>query len=992
LRAVPSRSAEKSDAPALDELRARTGAAVNELTARLVALEEHGRQSGGASAEGEYAARAELLAVARELTEVRSEVSLVEESHRRTAEAHAELDRHLADMAQQVASLPAQLEESHARLAAALDRSTEAGEERVQAVEGRVAAAVEASARVDALRGDVDELRVALATGGGWSEEELRQAAAREEHLLRLEERLVSRIQAVQTQMAAADGPLAEIDVLKAGVEELRTALAAGAERVSRDEDHRRQFEDGLSQNLERVLQQLQFTADADALHAVTQRLQTVESEVAATTQRPLERIDALEAGIEVLRTGLDAEADRVGRTEEDLRRSQAELGQRLESVLQQLMSSAGPGAVSTQALGEVALRLEEQLTQRLQALERQVLSRVEGATLRTETLQAGIEELRTDLEAETEQVRSGEEELRRSRDELNLRLEGVVAQLERTADADALSAVTLRLQAMEAEAAAAAPAEQVDALKAGIEELRTAVATGADRVRRDDEDLRRSQTELGQRLEGVVQQLRLSADAEARRATADARFLRLQEQISERLHALELQVASGVDDATSRTEALQSGIHELRTALDAEVERASRDEDVVRRSLSDLGHRLEGVIQQLGLTADAESVGAATGRLQAAETQVDALQAGVEELRTALAAEVDRSSGSNDDLRRLEDELRHVLENASDQARLVASAETARTHGEMQRVEDRTAQVEQMQAALAARIDETVANVAQVGLEGAARTRADVELLRVKDQLHQRLDSLAEWVTHATWTADERLETLALRVEGRLAQLDARQESEAAALESNLEQLRTAPGALENDDGHRAQSVEAMMQDLQARLVVEAERARTDFAELALANTAQRSNDQELAERLDRLEQVSAQMADPGRIERLERAAAAHDAEVAELYDFHGTLDSGMGQLFSELAKLRAVLSDPQRSIDGGREVKALQEKVMAQEGMIAALRTSIEALRSPVRKATKTAVTPAPAPDAKATTKAARPSLVAASKAMKKAAGPKN
>ncbi len=155
----------------------------------------------------------------------------------------------------------------------------------------------------------------------------------------------------------------------------------------------------------------------------------------------------------------------------------------------------------------------------------------------------------------------------------------------------------------------------------------------------------------------------------------------------------------------------------------------------------------------------------------------------------------------------------------------------------------------------------ELSAEAAQAQLDAAAVGQPNEELTRIENQASERLDRLAE-----------RVERLAASDDLRLTSLD-----------------RQVRASVEGSP----KAIESLRRDTQRAL-------HDGLSEVRTAITAQAS---ESAVRLD----------------ILEAAVAEGDSEVENLYDFHAALDTGMGQLRSELGRVSAAtsgLSDAQADL----------------------------------------------------------------------------
>lgn len=245
-----------------------------------------------------------------------------------------------------------------------------------------------------------------------------------------------------------------------------------------------------------------------------------------------------------------------------------------------------------------------------------------------------------------------------------------------------------------------------------------------------------------------------------------------------------------------------------------------------------------------------------AAGRPLQDDPRLVALERRVAELSTLLdvetrttRAELATADAGAQQLTRRQEELGRAIEVGREAAAAVTEV-TSDSEG-MRRLQ------EEMQRALGgvmARVHQLQLSVeaAQAQLDAGAVGQPNEELTRIEDQVSERLDRLAERAARLADSDDLRLTSLERQVR---------------------DSVEGSPKA-----------IESLRRDTQRAL-------HDGLSEVRMAITAQAS---ESAVRLD----------------ALETAAAEGDSEVDDLYDFHAALDTGMGQLRSELARVSAATS----------------------------------------------------------------------------------
>lgn len=245
-----------------------------------------------------------------------------------------------------------------------------------------------------------------------------------------------------------------------------------------------------------------------------------------------------------------------------------------------------------------------------------------------------------------------------------------------------------------------------------------------------------------------------------------------------------------------------------------------------------------------------------------------------------ALTAQVASLSAAED---------RRVQADETDEQRVDAVALEARI--------DRLHHEAAAHAALDAALDDRLSRLEGASTEGGAARAAEVAALRAASAAQaERIDALAGLDRGAAALLDVLREELA-RVDGQSSQrLDRLAERISAASEAR----RWEAQALDD----RLARLEAGADELRSDLGGSAEHARDlDRAHADLRHDLDRASDEvgRLRQSVDALGS-----GDVERIEAVEKAVAAREAEVADLYDFHAALDAGMGELRAELANIR--------------------------------------------------------------------------------------
>jgi chromosome segregation ATPase len=992
-----------------------------------------------------------------------------------------------------------------ARTMERLDRIAEAKALPAGDLDDRIEAAVRReAARIDAgQEAAVEALQAAMEEQTAQIRAEISRVASSHDEVKGTQQDLSRRTDDVIERLTEDVAPLVgRLASLEERLAQLQGALEAEAIRTDSEPDVV-----PVSAELVRIEQQLNDRVDhlavrvTEAIDSNDRRADEMDLRVAHATEAPAARLDAL--GEEVVT--LASRLEQIPRTLAEsvvapVAREASATSARLESLemrLQELQHAVGaataapaPEFVTRAEVDEELRKADEEQLARLRAVELRMAEAAEAPSARLESLRAQVVELASGLEnaqaalsvqaeragASVTELTAGNEDLRRSQEALQVGLQGV---LDRAREAEDRLAQTLELRVAEAVEPPTARVEalQIDVvgLQSRLEQVRTALAAQAERsgevmarAGADSEDVRRAQEELRSDLQGVLD--RLPGLQHAVVEQVEGKLVELEEQLNQRL--------DGADEAarqrTARVEAvrsdvvgLASSLDQVRSALEAQAEMVARtgvDEAGLRRSQEELRADLQGVVdrlhslqdsvvarvdekllgleeqmnQKFALAGDAENQRSA--RLEAVQAGVVGLESTVEQVRSALAAQGDRADDAIARLTVGETELRARLDGVLDSLQTLQRAVKAELatreeiDGKVVRVEEQLTQrlgrladqVERRSARDDERLQALVQHLAEEGVEERI-ARVEDEQADARAGLASALRQLADSAVARDQT-DEAIRTIGQRVDENGA-VSARLDTDHDELrrryddvQRSIERLQTSlddevapPRVVPADVDDVRDTLARINLELNDRLEALSERTRraADVGGEGLQSLSRQLEEAaaRLPEALDALRsELQADLAaavadvrtsvpepttgDAGRIDALEKAAAERDAEVADLLDYHAALDSGLGELRTELAKVVAATT-AQADTEGHerllaqvealektvaatarasakasslgpirKDVAALSQQVAEQEEALAKVAKSIESLRRKI---------PAPAPAT--TKKAARP-----------------
>ena len=404
-----------------------------------------------------------------------------------------------------------------------------------------------------------------------------RDTSAVEQTMEQAVEGLAERLQA---QFSAA---------LQAGVEGLHATIEqaqadAGAAVLDQATAAMAAIEAQLTQRLDRLAEEAARRAEADA-HRLAALDPRIEAAVKGAEERETELRGLLEARIAQLEASLEGERERAGVSlaslgagDEDLRLAQEELRRLLTTVVdrqEELQAEVEAGKAKAEA---GSATLSEAIAE-LGAVERRLSRRIEDATGEAARRAEAEHGRLAAVEPRIDEAVAGAQEGRR---ELRALLEARLAELE--------AALEARIEGLGAHAA---------------------------QLRAGDDELRQTQGELRQVLEGVVdRQQGLHAQVEAETARAETRAGGLEQALAdverhvrETLHRDEEGLSQLRAVMEARVAALEAAVGAEADRVEGYIDRSSLGNQELRRAQEELGQLLRSVVEsQRRLQEDLES------------------------------------------------------------------------------------------------------------------------------------------------------------------------------------------------------------------------------------------------------------------------------------------------------------------------------------------------------------------------------------------------
>lgn len=307
------------------------------------------------------------------------------------------------------------------------------------------------------------------------------------------------------------------------------------------------------------------------------------------------------------------------------------------------------------------------------------------------------------------------------------------------------------------------------------------------------------------------------------------------------------------------------------RRAEEARVEVRSLTTKELARAQEDVDRMMKGVLERAGWATSGADAGGAQAVEAKLSRSIERLAQRVDEQRAELVADVDARLGQVQAA--IEDQVGRPASQA-DELRATVE-ELARGQDDLRR------RFEDLAGAAArdggtGRVDAVEARVAQLD------DRVAAEAARMRAELDERLDRLDERVQH---------------VEELLADAAATDDRVVERLDRQAERARRAAG-----DSGRLEAVEQRLDEAVDRLAGLVEAQRLEFQEEVRAGLAEARM------------AMAADQRGGGRLRKLEEAAAQRDAQLAELMELQTTLDTGLGELRSEIEQLREAAAEASR------------------------------------------------------------------------------
>lgn len=289
---------------------------------------------------------------------------------------------------------------------------------------------------------------------------------------------------------------------------------------------------------------------------------------------------------------------------------------------------------------------------------------------------------------------------------------------------------------------------------------------------------------------------------------------------------------------------------------------------------------RVERPLSELGVEAE---------RFEALERRVEELQGSVDanEVQTSGAT---ASVPSNTDLVRIEEQTNQRLDRLAEGIGRLDALERRIEEAESRVSGHAEAQQTALRAEFETRLDELRAaqelGTGQMGASVEQATSGYDDLSRAMTDQRGQLEELAE-----------RLQKLQKAMNAQTSQVQAT----ATALTETRQELERQSERVAQRGESESERLQALEAEVRAAVSGLTEQVESQGRSLQSAVT------KGLAEVQAAAAEAAAAM-DPGRLQRLEEAAARREAELEELFDLHAALDAGMGELRSGIVAGRAA------------------------------------------------------------------------------------